>query len=274
MKIAMFTSGYARNPIEDVFRDAKRFGYDGIELWGARPHAYAPDLRNGEINHIKALIEKYEMPVIGYTPEMNAYPFNPMMGNERALKESIDYIKLSMDMAKEMGAGFTLISLGHAGYYTSHSVIWKKAEYVLKELASYGEKIKHKIVLEPLTPYESNVITTANDLKEALDMVPSEYLLGMCDVVPPYVQHEPVLSYFNKLGNKMYHMHIIDSDGSSDSHIMPGEGNMPLFELMSELKDLNYKGFLTIELVTGYINEPSLYALRAIKNLRSMFNGH
>jgi protein FrlC len=49
---------------------------------------------------------------------------------------------------------------------------------------------------------------------------------------------------------------------------------MPLFELMSELNDLDYKGFLTIELVTGYINEPGLYALRAIKNLRSMLNGN
>lgn len=31
MKVGMFTSGYQRNDIEDVFRDAKRFGYDYIE---------------------------------------------------------------------------------------------------------------------------------------------------------------------------------------------------------------------------------------------------
>ena len=28
MKIGMFTSGYQRNPLEDCFKDAKRFGYD------------------------------------------------------------------------------------------------------------------------------------------------------------------------------------------------------------------------------------------------------
>ena len=48
-KIGMFTSGYQRNPLEDIFCDAKRFGYDYIELWGGRPHAYAPDLAAGEI---------------------------------------------------------------------------------------------------------------------------------------------------------------------------------------------------------------------------------
>lgn len=48
MKIGMFTSGYQRNPIEDIFADAREYGYDYIELWGGRPHAYAPDLkRNG-----------------------------------------------------------------------------------------------------------------------------------------------------------------------------------------------------------------------------------
>ena len=47
MKLGMFTSGYQRNPLEHCFQDAKRFGYDFIELWGGRPHAYAPDLKAG-----------------------------------------------------------------------------------------------------------------------------------------------------------------------------------------------------------------------------------
>lgn len=33
-------------------------------------------------------------------------------------------IKLAMDMAKEMNAGYTLISAAHAGYLTPPNVIW------------------------------------------------------------------------------------------------------------------------------------------------------
>ena len=43
MKFCMFTSGYMRDPLEKAFRDAAELGYDGIEIWGGRPHAYAPD---------------------------------------------------------------------------------------------------------------------------------------------------------------------------------------------------------------------------------------
>lgn len=270
MKIGMFTSGYQRNPIEDIFKDAKRFGYDYIELWGARPHAYAPDLKAGDIRQIKELIDKYEMPVRGYTPEHNAYPYNYMIGTEAMRRDSMEYLKLSMDMAKEMGADFTLISCGHAGYSATTQEIWDRLILSLRELTQHAEKIGHKLVVEALTPYESNVCKSANDLAEIFRLIPSERLVGMCDIVPPYVQQESIMAYFDKLGEKMYHMHVIDSDGASDTHIMPGEGQMPLKEMMDELKEIDYQGTMTIELVTSYINEPRFYARRAINNVREL----
>ncbi|MCY1712888.1 fructoselysine 3-epimerase [Caproiciproducens galactitolivorans] len=270
MKIGMFTSGYQRNPIEDVFKDAKRFGYDYIELWGARPHAYAPDLKAGDIHQIKELIDEYEMPVRGYTPEHNAYPYNFMIGSESMRRDAVEYLKLSMDMAKEMGADFTLMSPAHAGYNATAQEIWDRLIRTMRELTEYAEKIGHKIVLEALTPYESNVCKSANDLLEVFRQIPSDSLVGMCDIVPPYVQQESIMAYFDKLGEKMYHMHVIDSDGASDTHIMPGEGQMPLREMMAELKEMNYQGTMTIELVTSYINEPRFYARRAINNIRDL----
>ncbi|MDP4110049.1 MAG: fructoselysine 3-epimerase, partial [Bacillota bacterium] len=245
MKIGMFTSGYQRNPLEEVFIDAKRFGYDYVELWGGRPHAFAPDLKAGDINIVKALIEKYEMPVRGYTPEHNAYPYNFMIGSEAMREDAVNYLKLCMDMGKEMGADFTLMSPAHAGYLATAEEIWERLIKTMRELAEHADKIGHKIVLEALTPYESNACKSANDLAAVFKAVPSENLVGMCDIVPPYVQNESIMAYFAKLGKKMYHMHIIDSDGASDSHIMPGEGRMPLREMFKEIKEIGFEGTAT-----------------------------
>jgi len=270
MKLGMFTSGYQRNPLEHCFIDAKRFGYDYIEVWGARPHAFAYDLKAGDINEILHLIDKYEIPVRGYTPEHNSYPYNYMIGSESMRRDAVEYLKLSMDMAKQMGADFTLISAAHAGYSVTYDEIWTRLEKTIRELVDYAEKLQHKIVLEPLTPYESNVITSANDLVEIFRRVDSPCLVGMCDLVPPFVQHESIMDYFTKLGDKMYHMHIIDGESDSDNHIMPGEGQMPMEELFMELKEIDYDRTATIELVTAYINEPRMYARRAINNVRTM----
>ena len=270
MKLGMFTSGYQRNDLEHIFIDAKRFGYDYIELWGGRPHAYAPDLKNGDIKELLRLRDKYGVEIRGYCPEHNAYPYNYMIGSEAQRQDAIEYLKLCFDMAKEMGADYTLISSGHAGYGADHDQIWNRVEKSVRELVDHAEKIGMKIVMEALTVYESNVIKSANDLKKLFTIIDSPNLVGMCDIVPPYTQHESIMDYFDKLGDKMYHLHLIDGRHDSDDHVMPGEGEIPLPELIKELKEINYDKTATIELVTGYINEPRFYARRAIDNVRAM----
>ena len=270
MKLGMFTSGYQRNDLEHIFIDAKRFGYDYIELWGGRPHAYAPDLKNGDMKELLRLRDKYGVEIRGYCPEHNAYPYNYMIGSEAQRQDAIEYLKLCFDMAKEMGADYTLISSGHAGYGADYNQIWNRLEKSVRELVDHAEKIGMKIVMEALTVYESNVIKSANDLKKLFTIIDSPNLVGMCDIVPPYTQHESIMDYFDKLGDKMYHLHLIDGRHDSDDHVIPGEGEIPLPELIKELKEINYDKTATIELVTGYINEPRFYARRAIDNVRAM----
>ena len=270
LKVGMFTSGYQRNPLEHCFMDAKEYGYDYIELWGGRPHAYAPDLKAGDINEVRRLIEKYEMPVLGYTPEHNAYPYNYMIGSEAQRRDAVDYLKLSLEMAKEMGAEFVLTSPANGGYLATYDQLWSRLEKNIQELGDYAAKLEIKLVVEALTPYESNLFTRANDLVELFRRVDNPYVVGMCDIVPPFVQHESIMAYFDKLGNKMDHMHIIDGENGSDTHLIPGEGNIPIKEMLYEMKRIGYDKTATLELVTNYINEPRFYAKRAIDNMREL----
>jgi len=270
LKVGMFTSGYQRNPLEHCFMDAKEYGYDYIELWGGRPHAYAPDLKAGDINEVRRLIEKYEIPVLGYTPEHNAYPYNYMIGSEAQRRDAVDYLKLSLEMAKEMGAEFVLTSPANGGYLATYDQLWSRLEKNIQELGDYAAKLEIKLVVEALTPYESNFFTRANDLVELFRRVDNPYVVGMCDIVPPFVQHESIMAYFDKLGNKMDHMHIIDGENGSDTHMIPGEGNIPIKEMLYEMKRIGYDKTATLELVTNYINEPRFYAKRAIDNMREL----
>ncbi len=271
MKLGMFTSGYQRNPLEDIFEDAARFGYDYIELWGGRPHAYAPDLLAGEIDEVKRLEKKYGVPITGWCPEHNGYPYNFMIGSERQREDAVRYLKLCLDAGRELGSDYMLISPAHAGYDTKPREIRDRLYRTCQELTAYAENVGVRIVIEPLTTMESNVFKSANDLLDLFEHVDSDYLMAMCDICPPFQQQEQITSYFNKLGDKLYHLHIIDSNGVDDSHVMPGEGVLPMPELLKEIQDYyHYDGTATIELVTGYINEPRLYAKRAINNVRAM----
>lgn len=270
MKIGMFTSGYQYYPLEYAFRDAKRIGYDYIELWGGRPHAFPLDLERGELANVQKLIEQYEMPVYVYTPEHNAYPYNYMIGSERQRQESLSYLKTAIKMGKQMGAEYTLISTGHGGYTASKEELEQRLLRSVGELAEYAQKIGTKIILESLTGFETNMCTTANDIADVLKKINSPALFGMCDIVVPFISQEPAMNYFEKLGDQCVHMHLIDSDGSTETHVLPGDGQIPLPELLTEIKEYGYDKTATVELVTAYMKEPYLYAKRAYNRIKEI----
>lgn len=270
MKIGLFTAGYRRNPLRHIFEDAAALGYDYIELLGERPHAYPPDLDAAAVAEIRDLSDSFGVPVLGYTPSLNSYPHSFMLGSEAMRRQAVDHVKRSIDVAMALGADFTMISPGHAGYETSAEDIWRRLVHCVGEIAAYAEQAGHNVLVEPLTPFESNVLTTAADLRRLLDEVPCPRLFGVCDTVPPFVQQEDILAYFDMLGNKLYHLHLVDSDGVSATHLVPGDGCIPLPKLLRGIAQRGYDRTATIELVTHYIHDPRRYAKLAIDRLRAM----
>lgn len=269
MDFGLFTCGYQHLPLETAFYDAKAFGYDYIELWGGRLHAFASDLLAGDASKIRDLTQKYQMPVYIYTPEHNAYPYNYMIGTERQWEESMNYLSSAFRAASDIGAQYTLVSIGHGGSATPNQRK-QRLERSLYRLCAAAEEAGQTILLETLTPYESNTCTRLEDLREILDKIDSPALLGMCDVVPPFVQKEDPVDYARVLGKRMGHLHLVDNDGQSDSHLLPGDGIMPLRKIMQELREAGYDGMATIELVTNYMSDPSFYAELALNRVKEL----
>lgn len=269
MEFGLFTCGYQHAALETAFADAAAFRYDYIELWGGRPHAYAPDLIRGGAAGILRLAERYAMRVKVYTPEHNAYPFNYMLGCDSQWKDSVDYLTLAVEAGAAIDADYTLISCGHGGN-APYEARWKRLIRTLEKLAGVAERVGTAILLETLTPYESNTCTTLAELKRALDEVGSSYIFGMCDVVAPFVQGEDPADYARQLCGSLRHMHLVDSDGSNEDHLLPGDGIMPLKRILRDVRGAGYDGTATIELVTKYMHDPSGSAKTAIERARKL----
>ena len=269
MKYGLFTCPYQRLSLEKAFSDASVMGYDYVELWGGRPHAYAPDLLDGDLDAILRLIDRFEMPVEVYTPEHNAYPYNYMIGTERQWEDAMDYLSAALRCGRALGAKYTLISVGHSGFAPLQE---RRARLLksLRQLSSEAERLDHPLLLEPLTPMESDFCTCAEELLEILEELNSPFIQGMCDVVVPFVQHRNPADDIRLLGSRMAHLHLTDSDGITEAHLLPGDGAMDLRGLLGELRTGIYDGSATLELVTHYIDTPSEAAFAAIRRIREM----
>ena len=108
------------------------------------------------------------------------------------------------------------------------------------------------------------------ELLEVLDTISSPMLLGMCDVVVPFVQGEDPADYPLRLGDRMAHLHLVDSDGGSETHLLPGEGRMDLRTLLYRFREAGYDGRATLELVTHYISDPSGAARTALEQAKEL----
>ena len=169
MKFGMFTSGYQRLPLEKCFTDAAQLGYDYIELWGGYPHAFAPDVIE-DYREIRRLQEHYGIPVPVYTPEHNAYPYNYMLGTEKQWRNCMAYLEVSVRAAGLIGARQMLISVGHGGECPAE-LRRARLRRSVEHLARAAEREHVVLLLETLSPLESNTCTRLHELKELLEAV-------------------------------------------------------------------------------------------------------
>lgn len=207
----------------------------------------------------------YQMLIIGYMLEINGYLYNMMLGDEYMCCESFDMIKLVMDMVKEMNVGYMLIFVVYVGYFMLFNVIWGWLVENLSELCEYVENIGMDLIFELLMLYELNVVCNVNDVFYVLVLVFLLCLFSMVDICVLYVQVELVMSYFDKLGDKLCYLYIVDSDGVSDMYYIFGEGKMLLWELMCDIIEWGYEGYCMVELVMMYMNEFRFYVCQVLE---------
>ena len=67
MKFAQSSFVYLNYPLQETIRRLHKFGYQGIEVWGGRPHMYRHDL-DAELDDIRTLLERLGMAVPNLVP--------------------------------------------------------------------------------------------------------------------------------------------------------------------------------------------------------------
>lgn len=270
MKIALFTAGFSKYPIEKVFQVASELGYDGIEIAGSRPHAYPLDLKQGDYKKIIKLSQDYNLPIVSYAPENTGSPYSLVFDNDRMNKKSMDYFKVALEMSKQINSNYCMFACNHPGFGRNKENVKKRFIDNMRELASYAVSIDQTIILETVTPYEGTILVTVDDLIWAYEEIDSPNVKVMLDLAAPVTSREPIEEYFKYFKKDLRHIHFIDCIPENEDHLIPGDGSIDFDNLMLMLKKFDYNGYLSLELFSRYETQPVFAAtkgLNIIKNL-------
>lgn len=254
---------------------AKEYEFEGVEVWGARPHAYAYDMDSQSIKDIISWKEKYNIEVSMFTPEILAYPYSLTSRLEKERKETLDYLIKSVEIAAAIGTDKMQIVAPHPGYAVNKKIVWSKLVDGIGQLCKRAEQVGVDIIMEPLSPSEGgNIITTADDLLDLFEDVGSPALKGMLDVVPPVIANEPLSEYFDKLKEKMVYIHLCNSDGVTEFHMQLDDpkGVISIIDMFRVFKRNQYHGWCSLELLAPYFKDPELYLAQAARIIKNVCN--
>ncbi|AFC33273.1 putative endonuclease [Paenibacillus mucilaginosus 3016] len=250
MKAAGMNITFRHFPLTYFLDAMNELGIGHIELWAGEPHLYVYRNALGTIRSIRQQVAARNLKIVCYTPEQCVYPFNLAASDSDWRQKSIEYFKDNLYAAAELEAGTMLLTSGIGDFSVSLEESWKYAADSLFRLCEAAERKGITLALEPLTRFESNLITDAGGVKRMLEEVGSPALKGMIDTVAMQLAGEHPEDYWALPGG-VSHVHLIDGDGQSDAHLALDDGVLNWRQYLAGLQQCGYEGACTLEIM-GY----------------------
>ena len=270
MRFSQSSFVYFDYPLQEAIRRLHRFGYRGIEIWGGRPHAYRGDL-DGQLGELRALLEKCSMAVANFVPAQFRYPSILCSGNEAVRRDSVGYIEHAIENAVKLGAPHVSVCPGKTLHGEDMRAGWEQLRRSLKELLDYAVGKDVILLIEPAHRFESNLILTVRDGLRMIEEIGSDRLGILLDTGHANVNGEDLAQIVLSLRGVPLHIHIDDNDGTSDAHLVPGDGKIDFAPFVMALRQIGYTGFISAELGFGYTSDPDPAVERSLTWLRETF---
>ncbi|AWB46559.1 endonuclease [Paenibacillus sp. CAA11] len=270
MKIAGMNITYRYFPFEHFLDSMTRLEVDQIELWAGEPHFYVYRGGLNRLRRIKQELKARGMRVVCYTPEQCVYPYNIASSDPQLRQKSIDYFIENLYAALELNTDMMLVTSGIGDFHLSPEESWKYASDSIYQLSRVAQQEGVTLALEPLTRFESNLITDVQGVKRMMDEVGSSALQGMIDTVAMQLAGERPEDYFSHLPG-LCHFHLIDGDGTSDAHLALDDGQLNWREYLTSLESCGYEGTCTLEIMGfNYYQSPHDTVMHSIRKIREL----
>jgi len=131
----------------------------------------------------------------------------------------------------------------------------------LKLLADYSLPKGITLLIEPLNRYEGDYLSSAEETIDFIEEIGCSNLALLLDTFHMNIEEADILESFRRSKNYLQHVHIADSNRRS-----PGEGHLDIRGIVEVLKEIDYDGYLSGEVL------PIPDQITAIRNFKAYFD--
>jgi protein FrlC len=253
MKLSTATSVLYLYSIQDAIPIVAKTGYDGVDIWGGRPHVYREDLSEGELIELRGLIADHGLNVSSFMPAFYRYPHSLTNPNPKVRQDSIQYMRQCLDNAAVLEAKIVLVIPDLSLFGQNKNDSRARMIESLGEVASYAAQYDLKLGLEVLYYDETDFITNSDEAMSMLGELDQDKFGIVLDSGTLNLSKEPPDEIFTKLDGFIFQVHVSDNHAAGhQQNLIPGEGTFNFSEFFRTLKKFDYQGFVSAELSKEY----------------------
>lgn len=271
-QIAGMNIHYLYYSLEYFLKAQEEAGFKTIELWAGAPHFYLDSISYQNCKEVSRKIKSHGLQVKVFTAENCTYQYQIGAQTRELMDKSFQYFRNGMLAAAELGCKIVQTNSGWGYWNEDREEAWKRSREMLSRLADEAEKLDLSMALETLRPDESQLVVTLEDAKRMFDEIHHPNFKVMIDTVPMSIAGENIDQWFDTFGENIIHTHFIDCN--PNGHLIWGDGNRNMQELLQALDKHNYRGCLGQEITDfNYFRDPAKHDKRNMKEFEKFFKG-
>ena len=255
-----------RGPLSESFALACQHGCDGIEI-------HLRDPRDVDWKEVLELSRRHALPVTtlgtGMAAGIDGLTFTDARAEVR--RQAVERVKAHIQLAARLDSAVTIGVLnGNLGNNTGQTAKRREFHFAcLKECVHAAAGAGVSLLLEPLNRYECDWFNTTEDALDPIEQLGAANLKYLADTYHMNIEEKDIAASIRRAGKSLGYVHLADSNRCG-----PGQGHLPLQEVLKALKDIGYDGYLSFECLPKPDPESAIQnSLKYVKTLLAGLNG-
>lgn len=268
----MFEGGLeAKRPIVEAMKEAKKLGFDAIELCIGRQGVLTDKTTKEECRAIVAEAKKIGIE-ISSVASGESWFISPTASDAKVRKQIIDFTKKALQVTKWLGTDAYLFVPGAVDVFflpdaevIPYDVCYKRAVEAVGKLVETAEKVGVTIGIENVW---NKFLLSPLEMRCFIDSFQSKHIGAYFDVGNVILTGYPA-QWIKILGKRIKRVHIKDfkkSVGTVEGFVDLLEGDVDFAAVKKALAAIGYKGYVTAEMIPYAPGRPEKTA-KAMKKI-------
>jgi D-psicose/D-tagatose/L-ribulose 3-epimerase len=274
MRYATCNEIYGQTPLPEVCRQVKELGYEGIEI---APFTLSPDpisISAEDRSQIRQTIEQAGLCFVGLHWLLAAPPGLHLTSPDAAVRQhSWQYLHGLIDLCADLSVCreeyHSVMVLGSPKQRTVMEGISQREAldiftHELAHAAPHAESRGVRILVEALSPDQTNFITTLAEANDIVRQIGSPSVQTMFDTHNAVREADSHPELIRRYSSVIQHVHVNEMDGRE-----PGTGSYDFAAVLNALANIKYSGWVSLEVIDVHA-DPQQIARNSINYLQSV----